>query len=619
MNVLRLLTICLGCGLYYAAMRYFSASEYLWYLVGGGLILVAGSLGITYLYVKTKRSKGLANEAQSYIYTLIWQGLVFFSLVVYIFYFLLTQDSPRIDTLGKKLLLGAWLLPLIIGLITAVGMELNVRASGSGRFGEPRRVLKSGLTWSLAGILLVILLNINYIAVEHNHVSDWSYLKVTSLSPTSRNMLLDFEKNLDVYAFFTKDNEVYPFVNEYLESLADASPMVTTHVVDKDLSPVLAEKFRVHKNGNIVFALPDEENTDDKDKKTKYEKIYIGAELRIARKKLRSMDSHFQKAFLSLISDPKKVYFSRGHGEFTWDYQKDPRRALRFLRAFFKKQNYRLRELGLDKGSGREIPTDASVVVVAGPTESFLKEEVEALKVYLESGGKVFIFLDLEKSTGLPELEPVASPLLAFLQEIGLQFKAQVLANDRNYVVVTKSPTDRWFLVTNNFTSHEAVSTLADYDEKVALLFYQSGYFDVTGGNAGWQAQAIVKTIPGTFIDTNRNFTFDKNNEKRSTFVTCAAAEWQGKGGRVFSCADATVISDMLMQNPGNRLFFADGLRWLMNEKHGGADSSEKDIKIMHSRNEDLVLFYGTILCMPLLVLFAGFLATGRRRARRSE
>ena len=619
MNVLRLLTICLGCSLYYAAMRYFAASDYLWYLVGGGLALVASSLCITCLHIREKRNKGLDKEAQSYGYTLIWQGLILFSLVAYLFYFLLTQDSPRIDTLGKKLLLGAWLMPLIIGIITAVGMELSVQANGSGRFGEPQRVLKSGIAWSLAGILLVILLNVNYVAVEHNHVSDWSYLKVTSLSPASRNLLLDFEKNLDVYAFFTKTNEVYPHVNEYLASLEEASPRVTIHVVDKDLHPVLAEKFRVHKNGNIVFTLPDEENKDDKDKKVEYEKIYMGTELRIARKKLRSMDSHFQKAFLSLVSDPKKVYFSRGHGEFTWDYQKDPRRALRFLRAFFKKQNYRLRELGLDKGSGREIPADASMVVVAGPTESFLKEEVEALKVYLAGGGKVFIFLDLEKNTGLPDLEPVASPLLAFLQEIGLKFKDQVLANDRNYVVVTKSPADRWFLVTNNFTSHEAVSTLADYDEKVAVLFYQSGHFDVSGGSAGWQTQAIVKTIPGTFVDTNRNFTFDRDNEKRSTFVTCAVAEWQDKGGRVFSCADATVISDMLMQNPGNRLFFADGLRWLMDEKHGGADSSEKDIKIMHSRNEDLVLFYSTILCMPLLILFAGFLATGRRRAKRSE
>ena len=76
-------------------------------------------------------------------------------------------------------------------------------------------------------------------------------------------------------------------------------------------------------------------------------------------------------------------------------------------------------------------------------------------------------------ATGLATTALDVYPLLNFLRdEVGLQFKAEVLANDRSYVVATKSATDRWFLVSNNFTAHEAVATMADYDEQVAVLFF---------------------------------------------------------------------------------------------------------------------------------------------------
>ena len=622
MNWLRLLSIILGTLLYYAAMRYFIASDYLWHMVAAGVVLACGGPLFTALHMYSCKRKGLAGEAQSYCYTLIWQGLLILALIVYLFYFLATRDAPQIDTFVKKLLLMLWLLPLVVAVSTGIGMETSLHANGRGRFGEPPRVLKSGLGWSLVGVLLAILLNVNYLAIEHNHVSDWSYLKVTSVSKTTQAMVNDLDKKLEVYAFFTKDNEVYPFVNEYLASLAAVSQHITVQVLDKDISPVQAEKFRVHRNGNLVLTQMQtpaaESKTDDKQSTPQYEKIYLGTELRIARAKLRGLDAWMQKALLQLLADPRKVYFSRGHGEFTWDYQRDPRRSLRVARALLKKQNFRLRELGLDKGSGRALPDDVGLVIVAGPTEAFLKEEVNALRTYLAAGGKAMVLLDVERATGLATTELDVYPLLNFLRdEVGLQFKAEVLANDRSYVVATKSATDRWFLVSNNFTAHEAVSTMADYDEQVAVLFFQSGYFAVKGGNGEWQTQAAMKALPSTFVDKNKNFTFDKDSETRAAFDICAAAEWREKGGRIFACADATLVADILMQAAGNKLLFVDSLQWLMGDKYRGAASSEEDKKIIHSRDEDLVVFYSTIVAVPLLLLLAGTLATRRRKVRR--
>ena len=622
MSWLRLPTIISGSLLYYAALRYFASSDYLWHLVAAGLILVSAAPLLTVLHLRRSQRRGFSGEAHSYGYTLLWQGLLELALLASLFYFFATQDAPQIDTFVKKLLLVLWLLPLIVSLSMAIGMELSLHANGRGRFGEPQRVLKSGLEWALVGVLLAILLNVNYLAVEHNKVSDWSYLKVTSVSATTQAMVTDLDQPLQVYAFFTKDNEVYPYVNEYLASLAAASQLLTVQVIDKDISPVRAEKFRVHKNGNLVLALAADKQTAAANKasnkqQAQYEKIYIGNELRIAREKLRGLDAWLQQALLKLHAEPRKVYFTRGHGEFTWDYQRDPRRSLRAVRALLKKQNFRLRELGLDKGSGRSLPDDVGLVVIAGPTEAFLQEEVDALRTYLAGGGKALVLLDIERATGLTTTALDTYPLLHFLHnEVGMQFNAQVLANDRSYVVATKSVTDRWFLVSNNFTSHESVATMSDYDEKVAVLFFQSGHFILKGGNGEWQTQATMKTLPGTFIDVNKNFAFDKDSETRANFDICAAAEWQAKGGRIFACADATLAADILMQAAGNKLLFIDSLKWLMRDKHRGAPASEQDKKIIHGRDEDLVIFYSTIIAVPLLVLLVGMLTTRRKKVR---
>ena len=621
MNWLRLLSIVLGTLLYYATMRYFTVSDYFWHMIDASLVLACSGPLFTWLHMRRSTRKDLVGEAHSYRYTIVWQGVLIVALLAHLGYFWATRDAPPIDTFVKKLLLVLWLLPLIIALSTAIGMETSLHANGHGRFGEPQRVLKSGLAWSLAGVLLAILLNVNYLAVEHNHVSDWSYLKVTSVSKTTQAMVNDLDKKLEVYAFLTKDNEVYPFVNEYLASLAAVSQHITVQVLDKDLSPVRAEKFRVHRNGNLVLtqvpANATQDQREDQQATPPYKKIYLGTELRIARAKLRGLDAWFQKALLQLLADPRKVYFSRGHGEFTWDYQRDPRRSLRVVRALLKKQNFRLRTLGLDKGSGRAWPDDVGLVIIAGPTEAFLKEEVAALRTYLAAGGKALVLLDIERATGLATTAFDTYPLLNFLQdEVGLQFKAEVLANDRSYVVATKSMTDRWFLVSNNFTAHEAVATMADYDEQVAVLFFQSGYFAVQGGNGEWQTQAAMKALPNTFVDKNKNFTFDKGSETRAAFDICAAAEWQEKGGRIFACADATLAADLLMQAAGNKLLFVDSLQWLMGDKYRGAPASEEDEKIIHSRDEDLIVFYSTIIAMPLLLLLAGILATRRRQVR---
>ena len=53
-----------------------------------------------------------------------------------------------------------------------------------------------------------------------------------------------------------------------------------------------------------------------------------------------------------------------------------------------------LRRRQLVLAQKREVPADATVVVVAGPQTDFLQPEIDALKRYIAKGGKVMFLLD---------------------------------------------------------------------------------------------------------------------------------------------------------------------------------------------------------------------------------
>ena len=606
---MRLVINMIGCALYFSVRRYFHSSDYMWLMLVTAVALVVASLLLTLWQADRKQKQLLVREARSLHYTLIWQGLVLLSLLSHVVYFLLTRDAPQLDTFPKKLLLALWVLSACIGAVMAISMEWSMLANK--QFSDPQRIWKTGVSCSLSGILLLLLVNVNYLASEHNHISDWSYLRVTALSATSQQLLLQLDVELQVYAFFRKGSEVYPYVNEYLQALA--SEKVTVSVVDKDLQPALAERFRVYDNGNIIFTFA-RQGQD----KQKSERVYLGTQLRIARDRLRNLDASFQQALLRLQAKPRYVYFWRGHGEFTWDYHARAPRAIRHLRAILQKQNLRLRELTVATGGMQQIPAEASLLVIAAPTVPFLAQEVQALRAYLQRGGKAFIFLDIEQGEMSSDVAPPEQPLEMFLRaEVGLHLQREVLANDRVYVAARKSEIDRWFIATNNFTSHVSVSTMANNDDKVHVIFFQSGYFTLLAGAGVWETQAVIKSLPTTFVDLNKNFTFERKSEKRAAYMHCAASVWLEAGSKIFACADATVLSDPLLQNAGNRLLVVDALRWLLEEKQLGISSSEVDVKIMHSGGEHTFLFYSTIGIFPCLVLLFGYFMLRRRRGSR--
>jgi hypothetical protein len=617
LNGIRLPLLVIGAFLVFVTERYLHGHDrrMLLNIVGSSLVVL--SIAVCLIRSQIAKTEGLHAERRAWIYLSFWHVCVLAAIGFYFLYRQALGDRPSPETLWQKFLLAKFVAATVCGLCAGVGLELAHKQSGLGFFADDGRVLRTGVSWLLIGMLLTSLVGFNFTAAKRDRSFDLSYLKSTEPGTSSRNMVSSLTEAMEVILFFPGDNEVLPFVDKYFRSLVRDTTNISVKLLDADLNPADAEKYKISKNG-VVLLVKGEQS----------EKIDVKLNLRQARDVLKKLDAEFQKAFLKLNAAKKIAYFTRGHGEMTWTGEQGTGfRSIKFLDRVMRAQQYSVRTFGMTEGSGSEVPDDATLVVIAGPTGSFLKEEVEALDRFVKRGGRILLLLDVTRG----ELETsefitqVKDPLMDFLAGAGITFKSEILANDASFVSIRKAPSDKWFLFTNGFSSHESVANLAKHEERVPVLLYQTGRLELGEKQESWKTFETIRSLKSTFVDVNKNYAFDAATEKRDTYIIGAAAivdSGKKNGdvpieGKMIVLADSTAITDGIIASgvPGNQLLISDGLRWLVDEsKYNGETSSEEDVKLRHTQKEDGIIFYSTIFGVPALLLLAGFVATRRRK-----
>lgn len=605
---LRLGLVLIGLGTFFVSERYLPADD-----PSNGPMKIAGlaailaAMVVTWLRAQKSLKAGYLEEAKQFLLMLPWKACLSFGLFSYMIYQMQLDDSGLPTTIVAKAALAAWLIFIITGFFALIGFELGLQRAGQGNNADFKKVLRSGISWTSIGLLLCSLVSLNFFATEEDKMIDMTYLKVTEPSDGTVAMLANLEEDLKVGMFFSDFSEVKPLASEYITSLQKKEPRLKVSFHDKELEPALAKERKITENGTIYLQYQDRE-----------ERFKIGSDLNKARRNLKKLDQTFQQSLAKLIAKEKVLYFTEGHGEMRGAWDKDPRRRTQGLDKILRSQNVKIKKVGAKNGLLSEIPSDATAVVILAPTSPFLDAEAATIKRYIERGGSVLFATDDDDSNDQQLLAPTSYPLRNAFKESGLGLDATPLANEKNFVTLTKKPADRWFIHTNIFGSHEATTTLSKHDRQLQALFFRTGSLILNNQN-DWQSTPLVKTLRGTFRDNNKNFTFDKD-EKKEVFVLGAAAtkKFGDQSARLIMVADAHVFGDFLLQNLGNQIMVLDFFKWLTRDAAmATSQSNEEDIKIIHNKSKHNYVFFGSILGVPALVLVTGFVAT-RRRKRRS-
>jgi hypothetical protein len=569
-------------------------------LSGAGFALVVG-----YLVLRLK-SSGDSRRAMDRLLAIF----ALLTVVALVLSFFTTDNGERLIGLSKTMVAKrekfetvatiVWVSLLALSALPILFAERALLPMRRAENVESRRVLSAeaaALTLALAAIYGALF---TYAAGELNLKADYSYFRTSKPGDSTRNMVRELQEPVKVMLFFPPLNEVGREVTSYLKDLTPLSPKFTYEMHDRLLEPSLAKDWKVTQDGMVVLG-----------RGANQQPLAVGADMEAARAKLKTFDNDFQRSLLKASRETRNVLFTTGHGEMS--YMAGTERSAPGLRRLLESQNYAIRDLGLAQGLGTEVPKDASIVAVLGPTAPFLPGELETLKKYLEKGGHLLLVLDPEAKV---DLDPLANL-------VGLSFDPTILANDKIHLRRRFNDSDRAILVTNRYSSHASVSSLSRNSTRMPVVFGGAGSIEKRqGADPELRFDFTVKAMTDTFADANGDFQY-QSGEKKAGFAL-AGAVWKtinGGGGdaknapemRAYVITDADALSDFFLGNEPNDFLFVDAIRWLGGEESfAGAVASSEDVRIEHTKQKELVWFYGTIFLVPFLVLGLG-LVYGRR------
>ena len=517
---------------------------------------------------------------------------------------------------------------LVLSLLPVLGAQWAVARGGSvGALPVDALRLRessaNALSLGLAGAALML---IGYVTAVWDQTADFSFFKTSSPGDAVREIVLGFEEPLQVAFFFPNVNPVKDEALEYFRQLARATDRVAIEEYDRLADPVAAADYGARSDGSIFLRVG-----------SRTEQIRFPLGLAEARDGLRVLDRHVQQAVLQLARHRRYVYLTTGHGERNdplgsepevgaearllqdlregRDVPMEPELPLHQLRQFLEFLNYSARDIGIGQGLGDRIPGDAAMVMIIAPQQRFRDVELNTIREYLDQGGSLLVALEPGSDFRLEELRG----------HLGIDYDPAITLDDDNHIPVSGTDADKRVIFTNRYSTHPVATGLGQRGVSARMVFDAPGRVSPAEDVEGLRTTLVVNTHGTSYQDRNDNFRFDEEIEERGIHGVVAAVERvaggeDGAAGmRALVYADADVLSnESLARSIVNAELVRGSIQWLGREEaYSGEVVSEADVRIVHTRSENVIWFYAIIFGAPALVLGAGLsVLYGHRRSR---
>lgn len=223
---------------------------------------------------------------------------------------------------------------------------------------------------------IVVFLQI--LLTRHSTIFDMTEAKKFSLASQTIQLLEGMEEPINMlYLENPTDPGATTRAKELMDLYKHYSDELTSEIIDPEREPEKVEELAPVSLGAIY--------------------LQKGA----AHEKVSPVDeNNLTNAFMKLVKGGSRVvYFTTGHDESSIESQET--NGLFAMNQILTEEGYEPKELQLY--TMESVPDDAVAVVIAGPKKPFFEPEFDALKNYLDQGGKVFVMLDPERETGLDQ------------------------------------------------------------------------------------------------------------------------------------------------------------------------------------------------------------------------
>jgi len=230
------------------------------------------------------------------------------------------------------------------------------------------------VTYILIVIAAVVVANV--LADRYNKSYDSTTNKRYSLSDQTAKIVKGLKQNATI-TYFNQSTR-FRDGKDLLDQYANLSPKLQVKYVDPDKEPEVAREAGIRNFGTAV--------------------VQVGAK----KEEAKSMtEEGITGAFIrDLKGTTRTVCFASGSGEHQLDDSN--REGLSQFKDLLAKDNYETK--AVDLLTKAEVPGDCTTLVIAGPTKNYEQPEVDAIKKYVEGGGRAFFMLDPPLKLGHEEI-----------------------------------------------------------------------------------------------------------------------------------------------------------------------------------------------------------------------
>jgi ABC-type uncharacterized transport system involved in gliding motility auxiliary subunit len=436
-------------------------------------------------------------------------------------------------------------------------------------------------------VVLAILVTANVLANRYDKSYDATSNKRYSLSDQTVKIV----KGLKQDATITYFNQGTHFREgkDVLDQYANLSPKVHVEYVDADKQRERAIAAGIKNYGTAVVQIGANKN----EAKSITEEGITGAFIR------------------DLKNTTRTICFVTGNGEHQID--DSSRTGYSRLKDLLGKDEYAAKSISLLAKA--EIPGDCTVLVVAGPNSDYQQPEVDAIKKYVEDGGRALFLLDPPLKMGRSEVAD-NDALANVLKDWGVALDKDLIL-DMNPIGQLAGLGPQVALVTK-YDSHPIVNEMkgsaTGFPLSRSLEAKSATKTSVENLFGSSETSLATNKLNSPSIDPN-----DPKNRKGPFTIAAAGTYSTGKEnsqGRFVVVGSSEWAANSFLGFNGNRDLALNTMNWLASDEDliSIRPKEPEDRRITMTQAQMNWVRTTSLILLPLLVVFAGVSVWWQRR-----
>lgn len=436
-------------------------------------------------------------------------------------------------------------------------------------------------------IVLAVIVAANWLANRHNKSYDATSAKKFSLSDQTEKVVKNLKQ--DVTITYWDQTTRFQQAKDLLDRYNNLSTKLTVNYVDPYKKPQLAREAGVKTEGAIIL----ESGPKKQEARGLTEEDVTGALIRL------------------LKGGERTACFVTGLGEH--GLAETNSRGYSQLKDLVEKNNYKTQTANLLEKS--EVPKECTVLVVGGPKYDYPEPVINAIRNFVQAGGRALFLMDPPLQMGKDQVSP-NKPLEGLLDSWGV-----TLGND---LVLDTSGVGGIFglgpeipLVTS-YESHPIVRDMKDSATALALARSLD-----TKTAAKVTVEKLFSSSANSYATTNLSSSpirLDPNKDKKGPFVLAAAGSYdtgqQGNPGRFVVVGSSDWVANSVLRFAGNRDMFLNMMNWLSSDEDliSIRPKEPEDRRLTLNRNQMGLVRITSQFLFPLIIIVGGAMVWWRRR-----